>query len=154
LCSQLRLVDSRKNANVLDDKLNGHAGAVFSMIEGEMLTTKSRWRVAEVSQLSNQRWISISVVDSGCGMEPKSSPICSLNIRKPSKAHPLPFRERGSVCIYVCLLCRQLSGSRVHRRLIVSTFPRWSTCRVTEARRLFASGIQPADRLCCWAKTS
>jgi signal transduction histidine kinase/ActR/RegA family two-component response regulator len=108
-----RLVDSREDA-VLPwmTSSTDHAGAVFSMREGEMLTTKESVaeQVAEFPSSPDQRWISISVVDSGCGMEPKELADMFSPYTQSSKGSSRAFKGTG-LGLYICVsLCRQLSG--------------------------------------------
>jgi CheY-like chemotaxis protein/nitrogen-specific signal transduction histidine kinase len=108
-----RLVDTLKDA-VLPwmTSSTDYAGAVFSMREGEMLTTKESVaeQVAEFPSSPDQKWISISVVDSGCGMEPKELANMFFPYTQASKGSSRAFQGTG-LGLFICVsLCRQLSG--------------------------------------------
>jgi CheY-like chemotaxis protein len=108
-----RLVDSQKDAvSPWMTSSTDHAGAVFSMKEGEMLTTKEAVaeQVAELPSSPDHRWISISVVDSGCGMEPNELANMFAPYTQASKGSSRAFQGTG-LGLFICVsLCRQLSG--------------------------------------------
>jgi CheY-like chemotaxis protein len=108
-----RLVDTRKAAvSPWMSDSNKHAGAVFSMENDEMLTSAESVakRVASFPSPPDQKWISISIADTGCGMNPTELADMFSPYTQASKGSSPAFQGTGlglSICVS---LCRQLSG--------------------------------------------
>jgi chemotaxis family two-component system sensor kinase Cph1 len=108
-----RLVDSLQEATMMWERgAEVHAGSVFSMKESEMHTSAEEVRRSTMTfnETHDQKWMTMSVSDTGCGMEPCELVEMFSPYTQSSHGSNRIFQGTG-LGLFICVsLCYQLNG--------------------------------------------
>ena len=109
---RFQLAETRKDTiRKWSEVANSYAGTVYTMNESEVLYSVAsvESKVAEMPELENQKWMLVSVTDSGCGMKPDEL----AEMLKPytqSTGSNKAIQGTG-LGLFICVsLCHQLGG--------------------------------------------
>jgi chemotaxis family two-component system sensor kinase Cph1 len=110
----IQLTKSLKRAvREVEIKSEQHAGTVFAMQEGEVYDSMNtvKENIGKVKKMmKNQKWMLVSVADSGCGMKPEELAEMLKPYTQASNGTNRKFQGTG-LGLFICLsLCQQLNG--------------------------------------------
>ena len=110
---KLRLLDTLGSVfEEMETDLREHSGVVFTMKSGEMLTSIGQIKDRTSTCLCNpdEKWLTVSVADTGCGMQPSELAEMFAPYTQSSGGASRTFQGTG-LGLFICVsLCHQLSG--------------------------------------------
>lgn len=90
----------------------GYSGHIFTVKQGEVIDSleAAQRRVVSLPNFSGQKWISVSIKDTGCGMDPEELVEMLQPYTQSSSGTNRVFQGTG-LGLFICVsLCHQLSG--------------------------------------------